>query len=69
MIQSFVVNEQDLENYKVFICSSPDGEFPSRVIIPKHRDYILVQQPSKIVVGDLETYRLCFDPYKTRVLF
>lgn len=61
VVKSYQVNEQDLENHRVFICSSPNGEFPSKVIIPKHREYILVMQPSRIVPGELEAFRLLLD--------
>lgn len=58
LIESFELNKSDLGNFRVYLCTSPDGKFPYKVIIPKDPEYILIYQPSRLIPNEIETYRL-----------
>ena len=61
LIKSFELNQTDPANYRVYHCSSQDGKFPYKVVIPKDPEYILIIQPSRLIPGELEGYRLLLD--------
>lgn len=61
LIESFELNKNDPENFRVYLCTSQDGKFPYKVIIPKDPEYILIYQPSRLIPGEMEAYRLLLD--------
>lgn len=61
LIASFELNKNDPENFRVYLCTSQDGKFPYKVILPKDPEYILIIQPSRLIPGELDGYRLLLD--------
>lgn len=61
LIASYELSKNDFENYRIYLCTSQDGKFPYKVIIPKGAEYILIYQPSRLIPGEMEAYRLLMD--------